>query len=561
MAIISDDLDRHFRAAMGGRQFQRLPTMRAPIERRLPKLAAAGPHAGVTSYSRYLSERTARLIEGSADIADSSPEIRNPLLSLINFYLPYDRKTLNQWFRYYIRTDPYINNCWQLNSQFPISDFHFTGTNDEGIIREHDEMKERCRMLQHASEQSGQDEGLGECYTFWQWDDTELSWVDYTILNPDRLDVREINWGSGPNAFYSLDPPEELKALLRDPDPLVQDMLQSLDPVVLEALSSNRRIPLDPFNVMALVRKADPYDARGTSPLMPVLKACMYKDKLIETQYAVADQQITPVQLWRVGNTDKGYTATPEDIQNFRETLLASRHDPTFTIISHDMVSLELIGYTGKLLPIIPELEWVAKQIMIGMYTNDATVTGAGPSFGAAVVPFKILQGRYQAKRNKMTSLYREKLLRPFAEARQIYKPTQANLSHRVRTRRQPLVLNIEWNFKLDLTDSGQKIQFALQLREKTQLAMKVICELLNLDYQANKKALKEEEGTVVDPVYQAQRLEKMKASAAAGAAGGAAGALPAPSGGGETSAGDETEAAAPAGDVGATPAAEPGGA
>ena len=562
MSIILDDIEAEFRAARSNASLRKTASSGpgpavVMLERRLPKVGVESRLLGSSVVGSIAAARDQmfKSVVGTADVTQTEPQIRNPLLSLINFHFPYDRKTLNQWIRYYARTDPFVGNCLDLNGQFPVSDFHFTGTSDQGILRQFEELKERCNMLQHAFEESREEEEIGECHTFWQWDEDDLTWTDFTILNPDRLEVKEINWGSGMNAFYSLDPPDELKSLMRETDPQVQEMLDALDPAVLEALSTNRRIPLDAFNVTSLVRKASPYDARGTSPVMRALKALMYKDKLIEAQYAIAEQQITPVQLWKIGDPANGYMPNEEQLQAFRALLQSLHGDPNAAIVSHAAVQLELIGYTGKLLPILPELEWVSKQIMVALFTNEATITGSGPSYGAAVVPFKILQGRYQAKRDRMVTLRRKKLLKPFAEAREIYQTSQAELSHRIRTKKLPFVPQIEWNFKLDLTDSAQKMQFLLQLRDKMSMPMKVLCDLFNLDYEATRKALKDEEGTVFDPAYQAARKKKAEATGQPPSSAGSdlGGALGAPSAGGGAAAGGAGASAAPSGGAGSS--------
>ena len=898
MAIINDDLEAHFRAARGDHaSFRKVASASSSsgasavvVERR--ELAKVGIESrivgGTSAYMQALEKRASMLRAAGADVVTSSPEVRNPLLSLINFYLPYDRKTLNQWIRYYVRMDPYVSNCVDLNSQFPISDFHFEGESDPQVIQLFEMQKERCHMLRHAQESSREEESIGEHHTFWTWDDDEGLWTDYTILNPDRLEITEFTWGSETRALYELDPPEELKAKMRSSDPRVQDILSSYDPAVLEALQANRPIQLDPQCVTSLMRKASPYDARGTSPIMSALKcfvpgtrvtmadgrvcpieevivgdlvlsgegqptqvirthristtekvvklrdalcneveatvdhkmyvfrgvrreSCpkllnagpcgevssktkicqpsecdrfkilpireiaagdvqigdylaspipqisehtrvdadpwllgyflgngssmgewqigiagpwtehgakclarvqaglaalgvrkmtvlradsqvryedraqgpftswrlnfcqqdvrqkleawfgglvcktkrlgleilnlvpsqlaefvqgwidadghqtpegtervssaneglahqlryvllrlgipssitlryqdarsfgpgkpiwciafrraprqrhrfevfvqngyvfskvvareecdyvgdvhcvtvedeshtfiasgvkvrnclMYKDKLVEAQYAIADQQITPVQLWKIGDPASNFMPDEAKLQAFRALLQAGRHDPNFTIVSHAAIELELIGYTGKLLPILPELDWVSKQIMVALYTNDATITGSGPSFGAAVVPFKILQGRYQLKRDRMVDLYRSKILHRVAKEHEIFTTTPAMLSHRYRNKAKqiPRVPKIGWNFKLDLTDSSQKMNFIIQLRDKNQLPMKVVCDLLNLDYDTVKKWQKNEEGSVFDPAYQEARMKRAKDS------------------------------------------------
>jgi len=232
----------------------------------------------------------------------------------------------------------------------------------------------------------------------------------------------------------------------------------------------------------------------------------MYEDKLREAQYAIADQQITPVQIWKLGDPASGYMPTEEDLADFRNLLLAGRHDPLFTIVSHGALQLDLVGYTGHLLPVIPEFEWVAKRIMVGLYTNESMLTGDGPSYSNAIIALKILQGRYQSKRDKIARNLKQKIFKQLSLAHEVWDTSQAELSHRIRTNKKPVVPGIEWNFKLDLTDESQKTQYLMQLREKTDIPMKVICEVLGLKYDTVKQDLKNEEGTVFDKAYKAAR-------------------------------------------------------
>lgn len=445
---------------------------------------------------------------GGANVTTVGPEIRNPLLSLINFYLPYDRRTLNQWVRYYTRFDPYVGNCIDLHAEFPMSDFRFTGVSDPEVLRAYEEMKEETRLVQFGFESSREYEMLGEMFSFWNWDEDELTWKDYTILNPDLLDIVSINWGAGEAAVYTYDPPQELKDLVRNKDERVLATLQEkLDPAVYENLISGKRIPLDDFNMLSLMRKESPYDPRGTSVVLRALKDLMLKDKLREAQYAIADQQITPAQIWKLGDPANGYMPTDADLADFRTLLEAGRHDQLFTIVTHGAVQLDVVGYTGKIIDISPQMDWIAKQIMVAMFTSDAMITSEGPSYQNAVVAFKVIQGRYQTKRDKTGQAYRNKLFRPFSEARGYWERSQAELQHRVRTdKKKPIVPGMEWNFKLDLTDQTQRNQFIMQLREKNEVAMKLVCEILDLPYEVNKTALKQEEGTVFDPVYQKVR-------------------------------------------------------
>lgn len=524
--IITDQLERQFRAARSGLRLKTASSATVVPDKVLPSLknSMVGRRPGRNHESHNAKYGFTAGGGGGASGADTitgSPEIRNPLLNLVNFYLPYDRKTLNQWIRYYDRFHPYIGNCLDIHGDFPISDFNFTGLEKDSKVQQlYEAFKEDYDLVQYAFEASREYELMGEVFTFSRWND-ELGYFDnYTIINPDLLEVVNISWGSGNRAMYTYEPPQELLDLAKDADPRTEDLLDDLDDEVREAIMTGKQIPLDSFNIMALVRKASPYESRGTSVVIRIIKELMYEDKLREAQYAIADQQVTPVQLWKLGDTSAGYMPTETDLEDFRQIILAGRHDFNYVIVTHSAVNVDLIGFTGKLLPIIPELDWVAKRVLVGLFSNESMVTGEGPTYSNAIVALKVLQGRYQSKRDKMIKQWKTKLFEPMAKAHQLFDTSPAQLSHRIRTKRNLIIPDIEWDFKLDLTNDAQRIQYLIQLADKSRIPMQTICEVLNVDYDITKKALKQEEGTVFDPVYQAVRKKKAEDSDSGGVGG-----------------------------------------
>jgi len=865
MAIITDNLDREFRMAKQGS----VGSVRAERE---PLPGPLIVHAGGTIGK-----------SGSTNVTYSSPEIRSPLLNLVNFYLPYDRRTLNQWIRYYDRFQPMIGNAIDMHGEFPISDFRLTEIEDDEILDFYEQQKERANLVGYCFETSREYELIGEASEFFPFDEDDGMWDEGRMLNPDLLDIQMINWAGKREMIYSYEPEQELKKVVHSQSERVQEALQNMDPVVLDAIYNNDRIPLSEFNVLSLIRRGSPYDTRGTSILLrcftpdtmvwladgarkpikdimigdvvldgdgkltnvvavhknsnpekiitiedslgskieatndhkffamrptrgrmktcphmysngshcgasrtpehytcdpptckrfggkieeipagdlqkwdymltplPVveekpievdpwilgyflgdgsrmgrwemnfcgctsgvgmnvqsriksyldsqgvhyrvlqqpnywrvsfcnhklriryeellggltcktkrlsqeiinlpraqleqfiqgwfdadghqvpegteristanltlahqlqflllrlgiwsslqkhrndypckvetitrnnkgrviysvrfrrsptkrfsfenyvrdgylftrvkkvqsreyhgethcitvdapnhtfvaggkkvancLKDLLYEDKLREVQYAIADHHITPIQLWKLGDAASGYMPTSQELLTFRAMLEAGAHDPLFQIVTHAAVNLDLIGYTGHLLPVIPEFEWVESRILTGLYTNKAMTSGEGPAIQAgAVVAMKVIQGRYQTKRENLRRLMVKKIFEPLARHHGFYETTPAELSHRIRRPkkdRKVIVPDIEWNFKLDLTNESQRIQFLVQLRQGTSpdLPMRTICEILDLDYNTVKKHFKEEEGTPFDPVYKAARTAK----------------------------------------------------
>jgi hypothetical protein len=525
MALIRDNLDREFRDAVRGknsaltvpRPVGYAPDSNTQFSKAYVKAirghSRSSPSAGLRKEAIF----GAGMGGGGSNVAFSAPEIRNPLLNIINFYLPYDRRSLNQWIRYYDTFHPVLGNCMDLHGEFPVSDFDFVGQ-EEPILEFYNLFKENVDLLTWVFEVSREYELMAESYTFWNWNEDEATWDGYVHLNNDNLDVQSVDWSGKRQSIYTYELPREMMELAKkQDDERVQDLLSELDPIVQDAIQAGEPIPLRASNITELVHRGNPTDSRGRSNVLRVLKELLYEDKLREAQYAVADRQITPIQLWKLGDVAAGYMPTDSDLSDFRNLLLQSVHDPLFTIVSHSAIALDLIGFNGKLLPIIPEMDWVEKRILTGLFASKAIISGEGPSYTGAVVAMKALQGRYATKRERLKRLIVQKLLRRIAQENELYVRSDAELKHRVRTgakgQKGPILAlpEFRWQFDLDLTDEKQMKQFAVQLRQASDMPMSVLCEILRLDYNKIKQGLLDEQGSVFDSVYKKIRDAKAK--------------------------------------------------
>jgi hypothetical protein len=315
-----------------------------------------------------------------ADIAFSSPEIQNPLLNPINFYLPYSSKILNQWIRYFDRFDPLVGNCIDLHGYFPISKFDLKlDEDDKEILYIYERCANEMDLFNRYLEMSREYELLGEMYPFLRWSDPLNHFDAMCLLNPDFIQVKMHLLALGMKPIIELEPDELLKTLVNSNDPEDMEIKQELDPVVLAAVAMGQNIRIDPFNIEQIARKASPYEPRGTSIVLRILKVLLYKDKLVNAQMAIADALVTPKIIYKLGDPTNGYMPTQDDLIDFRTLLQQQAHDPLGTIIYHYGLDLEYVGATGKILPIIPEMEWIEDQVLTGLYTNKALTHGEGP--------------------------------------------------------------------------------------------------------------------------------------------------------------------------------------
>ena len=448
-----------------------------------------------------LMTRSASTMKMGADVTLTSPEIRNPLLNAINFSLPYSQKILSQWIRYYDRFHPMVGNCLDLHGFFPISkfDLHLDGKDDDSILDVYENMVEETELFERFLDLSREYELIGECYPFIHWDDEKNIADAMILMNPDFINVKMHPLAYKVKPTIELEPDEMLKALVASNEPEDLEIKQQLDPVILMAVQMGQNIRIDPFNTEQIARKASPYEPRGTSIVLRIIKTLLYEDKLRDAQMAIADGLITPKIIYKLGDPANGYMPTQEDMIDFRTLLTQQAHDPLATIIYHYGLQLDMVGATGKILPLLPEFQFVEDQILTGLYSNKALTHADGPNYSNATVAMEALQGRYMGKREKLEDFTRRKLFNPIAVAHEFFEPlTPAQSEHGVRpsTKSRKLrIPKITWKQKLRLVEDVQQKQMIINLRNRDvpEVSLHKIYELLGIDFDTEMEALRNE--------------------------------------------------------------------
>lgn len=454
----------------------------------------------------------------AADIQRTPPEIRNPLLNITNFYLPQDLKVLNQWLRYFDRFHPFVGAALDLHAQVPMTRFEIGGVSDRYIQEFYENMCESIDIFQRSIEIAREWHLIGEVFPFSKWDNDLNCFVQTVIINPDYV------WVSGhPFAYdrnfadqfmvFEIEADAELNRIVRSQDPIDLQIKSKIDPKILTSIEMTGRIPVDSFNMAQLAHRASPYDIRGTSIVLRCLKDLLYEDKLREAQYAIADAHVTPRWVYKLGDPQNGYMPSEEDLEDFRQLLINGAHDPNFAIITHYGLQIDVIGSSGKLLPIIPEMQWIADRILTALMTNKALLLGEGPNYATASVGMRSFYARSMAVRDMIENYWIKKIFVPVAVENKFWKITDAEIQHRVRVKdKQEVELMIpqfNWYDKNNLYDDNELKRMLLQMREKMQIPMKVLCRYLGLDYDEVKVWLIKEQGTVFDNLYWEQRKVK----------------------------------------------------
>jgi len=520
MAVIqTDNLDNTFKMLKHASSGQIVSRGESGAIRYIERVQAPSlsnqPKTGIVGTRKFAGVRQSNIYAGSEFL---EPFIRNPLISATNFYLPQTTLELNAWIRYFDRFHPIVGNAIDMHATVPFSRFELVGITDPHVQRFYEDMADEIELFRRIIEISREYELIGEAFPFAYWSEEMNAFSNITVMNPDYIIIRGIKMLGSEGLRYEMMIDEELRQFVMSQDPLDWEIIQKIDPVLIRAAESGLNAPLDPFNLSHLARLGNPYDVRGTSIVLGCLKDLMYEEQLREAQYAIAGGIVRPREIWKLGIKDE-YMPTDSDLMGLRELLRSAEYDPNFAIVSHHGLEVEFIGAERRLLPIHPELDDIENRILTRLYTSKAMTHGEGPTYANASVAMRVLDARYATKRDFLVDWVINHIFTPVALANEFYKPSKRELAFRFRSAqhdRELMVPDFRWLSLVNLIDRTQQIQYVAQLAQGSRMPMKIVCDMLQVDYQDALEWLKKETGTEFDLVFQETRKQKATAEARA---------------------------------------------
>jgi len=499
--------------------------IRNAFDNRGPSLS--GPSQGHTMLSKFSGKDKVNLSKYkklASDIEAANPSIRSPLLNQSNFYMPESdsstgepNRLLNQWITYYVKWAYDVGNLLSLHSELPMSRFSLRGITDKTILNYYEDMAESMEMHSKSIEMLKQFFTYGEVIPFLYWSDKYNCFTDMTFLTNNFVYVKGhylLHSDEGEDTeFYELEPDPMLCNLVKSNDYVTTLLRQNLGEDFVAAVQQNKRLLLSNFSTSMIKNKIQWSDLRGTSIVLRCLKSLMLRDKYKEANYSVADAYVNPRIIWKLGQSGDlgtgGYMPSEEDLTAFRDLLIEANNDPIFTIVTHYAVNVDIVGLNGKLLPLGPELDRIDKEVMMAMFANEAVTTGQGPTYASASVAFRALMSRYIPIRAKVERYYYHKVFAPVAYANKFFERKQCDLDHKVRTdntSNKLIIPQIDWRSKANLLDDGTIKSIIASAVNAGRLPMKLLTEVLDLDYNEVRDFLWAEQGTVFDPVAQKAR-------------------------------------------------------
>jgi len=475
----------------------------------------------------YGAGRDKSLSVQAAQLTYYPPRWFSPLLSFVHFYVPWDRATLYQWIRYFDTWHPVVGAALDIHTQMPLSRFSLRGVSDPSIARVYEQQLEEIRAFLLMYDQLSEWWSIGEVFTLLYWDDSVGLFVDAEILMPEYVEIKSLPFlGSvGVNKeLYYLKLDTFTQEVLESDDPDIQEIVSKLPADLQEALSSSGVLKIDPNLLMVMLKRRHSYQNRSQPIVLRVMKELIYESKLVEAMYTIAERHVNPKEIWKIGNDN--FPADDQVLSAYEQLIRQAENQPLFTLVVPHVVSLDIVGATGRFPNLSNELDWVEKRILTAMLLNKAVVHGEGPNFATASVATRTLLMRYQEIRAMLEDEWINKIFLPIALKHNFFEVTQAELEHGVRrpfSERRPILPQFDWQYKMRLLDDASFRDRIIELYKAGKIPLKILTDVLGIDYQYLKDWKEIEEGSKVDPLYEEWRKHVIEKSLA--------GIVPAPKG------------------------------
>lgn len=359
------------------------------------------------------------------------------------------------------------------------------------------------------------------------WSSARRTWDRFVLLNPAIVEYKE-DMMTG-HATIELIPTAEMKQIVKDA--IIQGR-QDIDPLLLDAVENNKKLPLDtegipenvftgqeyvPPKVFMFQRRTDPSSERGQSVIQCLFKDMYLKDILRMAQIAVAQKTQLPIELWTVGHIgndpDSSMLPGPELLEEVRQMITQATQQPPFSIVYGPYLKYEALGVSGKLLDIYNDLGYVENQILVGLGVNKAVVLGEGPSVQGKAISLNRLIREYSVVRDLFSNWFKRNILLPIAKANNL-----------IDDKGQYIVPDLMWELSLQPEQDKETFDMFYKMWKDGLISTMTLFEKCpkKLDYALEMSRLVDERGSVFDK--NDRRLGKSESDKKSGSEGGAGG-------------------------------------
>lgn len=464
----------------------------------------------------------------------------DPMFDPILFLFPKDRiDEINKRLRHYYETDPIVGNAIDLHSTLPLSDFYLE-CEDPATERYWNDFKDRSGLLEFLRCLVHDYFLLGEGVGLPIWDPNNFEFSHFNQYPPENVDI--FRTYVTPTSFFMLKPDPKLAEKVSSAAKVDQTLLNMMSPDYVESLKEGKPYLLgSDKKVIYLARQTTKYRQRGVSILSRCLKDLLYKDKLRLLQLTFVDRHMFPIKIFKLGSESRGWIPNKKHFQNLKNMLAQASNDPDFNIIHHFGLNVDYVGTKDKIWNLIPEFEWVERQVMAALFVNEEVIHGGVPSAVRDTVNLRTLMHRYADIREKIERVMITHIFLPIAQARGFYKKAaqspRAYEKHMIKVGSRTLDVPVEWidkdkglyriasdrhagldisNYdiprpvwkKMNLVNNLAEQQLMINLESEGKIPLEMVLDMLGIDPRIVTSKLEAQYSTPLDNLWRQVREE-----------------------------------------------------
>ena len=509
-----------------------------------PGMQDAKEKAG-DAFSRTASSMMGMGAGGPGGVTRGPLMYNDPLFDPILFLFPKDRiDEINKRLRHYYETDPIVGGAIDMHTAFPLSDFYLECENKDNEKFWND-WKDRVGLMEALRCLVHDHWCCGEGVMLPIWDDYNFEISHFNQYPPENVDI--VQTYVTPKKFFMLKPDPKLKEKANSANELDQNIIKMMDPKYVESLKEGKPFFLGSDDkVMYLARLSTKYRTRGISLIARALKDLLYKDKLRLLQLTFADRHMFPIKIFKLGSESRGWIPNKKHFDRLQALLSQAQNDPDFNIIYHFGLQVDYVGTKDKVANLVPEYEWVEKQVMAALFVNEEIIHGGMPSAVRDTVNMRTLMYRYMDVREKIERIMITHIFLPMARARGFYRKAAmekiakqagkgfvktasgkqvevagdkiegTNLFRIANSVSGNLDLSAYdiprpvWK-KINLVNNAAEQQIVLGLEDAGKLPVESVYDMLGMDPRIIKSKLEAQDGTIFDPLRKQIRDEIAK--------------------------------------------------
>jgi hypothetical protein len=388
-------------------------------------------------------------------------------------FFPKSLKEANSYWRLFYKADPVFGTAMDMYSTMMFGEFDISLENgvDETIKNKLMDMCERTLFLDRVQTLVREFLVLGEAFPHNFFDESLGIWSYIGFHNPDNIEVID-SPVVDMDPIINYIPDQELKDLLNSNTPESFEIRKRLPSSFISKVLSNQKIRISPVNCSFIPRKLHPYDLRGTSLGSRLWRIWMVEDAVYNSTIATFRRNAAPLKVVKLGDPNTGFIPSRDSEQRLLYMLSQAEMDPNAYLVYNYAINFEAWGTNDRAVTLSREHDTIEKVKLAGLGLSKSFLSGE-ISFASAKSGLQVFLRRLLSLRQFFESYWiQPKFFDPIIQINDWKKSTEAELSHRVRIRKNSdeadsvyLSPKIKWKNKLDYTVDTELINAYMQLR------------------------------------------------------------------------------------------------